>query len=226
MGEYVPTPGQAMNELPGMGGVFNVVNLHVYHYAGNNPVKYTDPDGREDTRGGLWNAINFDFGADYANFAYQNIKDGDYGWALINSLNALSEATYDLLGLYAVAHGIGLLATGVTKATVGLSSAAINTALQSEPRIHHAADHLIKARILPNWSRNTMELAKQLYTNILSNLSKVFDHVLKGGQEVKGYLSQISGKNVVVFIYKTGDFAGQIATSFVPTASEMANWGL
>ena len=32
--------------LPGMGGVFNTVNLHVYHYAGNNPVKYTDPDGR------------------------------------------------------------------------------------------------------------------------------------------------------------------------------------
>ena len=31
--------------LPGMGGVFNTVNLHVYHYAGNNPVKYTDPDG-------------------------------------------------------------------------------------------------------------------------------------------------------------------------------------
>ena len=33
--------------LPGMGGVFNVVNLHVYHYAGNNPVKYVDPDGRD-----------------------------------------------------------------------------------------------------------------------------------------------------------------------------------
>jgi hypothetical protein len=28
-----------------MGGVFNTVNLHLYHYAGNNPVKYTDPDG-------------------------------------------------------------------------------------------------------------------------------------------------------------------------------------
>jgi hypothetical protein len=29
-----------------MGGVFNTVNLHLYHYAGNNPVKYTDPDGK------------------------------------------------------------------------------------------------------------------------------------------------------------------------------------
>ena len=32
--------------LSGMGGVFNTVNLHLYHYAGNNPVKYVDPDGR------------------------------------------------------------------------------------------------------------------------------------------------------------------------------------
>ncbi|WP_253692037.1 MULTISPECIES: RHS repeat domain-containing protein [unclassified Treponema] len=35
------------DNLPGMGGVFNTVNLHVYHYAENNPVKYTDPDGKQ-----------------------------------------------------------------------------------------------------------------------------------------------------------------------------------
>jgi RHS repeat-associated protein len=54
MGEYIPEAPvddearKHNGNLPGMGGVFNYVNLHVYHYAGNNPVKYTDPDGRED----------------------------------------------------------------------------------------------------------------------------------------------------------------------------------
>ena len=52
LGEYIPKApiddeAKKHNEnLPGMGGVFNVVNLHLYHYAGNNPVKYEDPDGK------------------------------------------------------------------------------------------------------------------------------------------------------------------------------------
>jgi RHS repeat-associated protein len=51
MGEYLPVApvndeAKKRNQnLPGQGGVFNYVNLHAYHYAGNNPVKYVDPDG-------------------------------------------------------------------------------------------------------------------------------------------------------------------------------------
>jgi RHS repeat-associated protein len=52
VGDYVPSAPvddeakKRNGNLPGMGGVFNLVNLHVYHYAGNNPVKLVDPDGR------------------------------------------------------------------------------------------------------------------------------------------------------------------------------------
>jgi RHS repeat-associated protein len=66
LGEYVPSAPvseearKRNGSLPGMGGVFNYVNLHVYHYAGNNPVKYTDPDGKylSITNDTIYNAIN------------------------------------------------------------------------------------------------------------------------------------------------------------------------
>ena len=50
LGEYIPKAGKGTadeaGKLPGIGGAFNSVNLNLYHYAGNNPVKYTDPDGK------------------------------------------------------------------------------------------------------------------------------------------------------------------------------------
>ncbi len=44
-------------KLAGLGGVFNAVNMDVYHYAGNNPVKLVDPDGESALPGAFAGAI-------------------------------------------------------------------------------------------------------------------------------------------------------------------------
>jgi RHS repeat-associated protein len=77
LGDYIPgapvdDEARKRNQsLPGMGGVFNLVNLHLYHYAGNNPVKYVDPDGKwTDNEDGTFTAESGDtlwglYGADW-----------------------------------------------------------------------------------------------------------------------------------------------------------------
>jgi len=45
LASYLPAPGGDPAGLPGEGGVFNDLNLALYGYAGNNPVRYTDPSG-------------------------------------------------------------------------------------------------------------------------------------------------------------------------------------
>ncbi|MCI5138236.1 MAG: RHS repeat-associated core domain-containing protein [Candidatus Electrothrix sp. AR1] len=50
LGDYLPTGDKERDKnLPGMGGVFNSVNLNLFHYSRNNPVNYIDYDGNEDS---------------------------------------------------------------------------------------------------------------------------------------------------------------------------------
>ena len=44
--------------LPGMGGIYNTINMHAYAYTHNNPINLTDPDGRKPKDEDTARAIN------------------------------------------------------------------------------------------------------------------------------------------------------------------------
>jgi len=49
---YIPIPGNSKDaaehnkNLPGLGGVYNPINLNIYAYSSNSPIVYKDPDGK------------------------------------------------------------------------------------------------------------------------------------------------------------------------------------
>jgi hypothetical protein len=80
--------------------------------------------------------------------------------------------------------------------------------------------------IWPNWSKATGETFVELGTRIVESPTATFNHVLKGGQPVKGFLGQVERQNVAVLVFKEGPNAGKAATSIVPSAEHLAGWGI
>jgi hypothetical protein len=71
------------------------------------------------------------------------------------------------------------------------------------------ARHLTDAGILSNWSKATGQTFTDLGSRILENPTATFDHTLKGGQAVKGFLGQVEGQNNEHF---AGDHGVEAAT--------------
>ena len=129
LAEYIPGAGKSdeADKMPGMGGVFNSVNLSLFHYAGNNPVRYVDPDGRVD-----WDEIgneliteikrtfNGDFGIDFFVLSTQAYENGDYLRGFAYSLDGTAELIFDFFSLNKIAEGIEFLAKRAESSISGL----------------------------------------------------------------------------------------------------------
>ena len=109
--------------------------------------------------------------------------------------------------------------------TIGFAKGTGIVAFANKSRSQHAARHLTEAGILPNWNNSTFEKFKEIGVNIVENPLKSFDHKL-GQTAVRGFHGKVDGKDVVMFIYKEGKYATQVATSVVPTPQQVINWGL
>ena len=60
---------------------------------------------------------------------------------------------------------------------------------------------------------------------ILEKPTATFDHVLFT-HRARGFLGDINGTQVAVFVFKDGPYQGQLASSFVPSVNQLTNFGL
>ena len=119
LGEYIPKApideeAKKYNQnLPGMGGVFNHINGNLFAYAANNPVKYTDPDGKFADI--AWDLISLGLGV--KSFV-DNIKKGDVTGAIIDGAGIIADTAAAALPFIPGGAGTAIKAVRATKATV------------------------------------------------------------------------------------------------------------
>ena len=175
--------------LPGMGGVFNVVNLHLYHYAGNNPIKYEDPDGR---------CINFVIGPAVGFFTSVASEVGlrmasgqSFGDALNNTFSDKTSRA-----VIATSTAIGALTAGVSGAIV--TNAAKTATIQIAKRGAVSASKIIASNVAKTVAINTVSGA------VDAGLKDVASKAIKGKKQSISETLQTMGKGAAYAFVASG----------------------
>ena len=112
--------------------------------------------------------------------------------------------------------------------TKGMSKDAAESAFQGLNKGGgHALRHLVDEGLLANKGSPAAKLAafKNLTQPILEAPLKRFGWRV-GATPCEGYAGVVDGRNVVVFVARSGPYKGKVLTSVVPDAGQVAQWGL
>jgi len=207
--------------------VYNPQNLNRYSYALNNPYKYNDPSGNyfetiADIGFVLWDIVDI----------VKNPTNAD-NWVSLG-LDLVSTATPVVAGLgraYKIGKGLKaadkvidaerVIDKGID--TVRASDKAKDVArgvdeaekvVSDEKRLQHAYKHAGELELNhltgKSW-KSEKEAFKELNKEIISTPDITFTKTLRGKNDVIGYSKKISGKDIVVYVFRGGPNKGLIS---------------
>ena len=132
LGDYVSKTSK------GEGGIYNSINLNLYHYSNNNPVKYTDPDGKFAVVpmliGGAI-SVAVDYGFQVAG-NYMQGKRGSDAWTDVNVgeiAGAFVSGALTTVGIGAVTKVAGTATSAAVRKGIQVAGNAVVSAATSVP---------------------------------------------------------------------------------------------
>jgi len=187
---YLPIKGNVeLDNLPGMGGVYNSINLDLYCYVRGNPIVYLDPDGHVLKEFGEW-----------LNKAGADINKAITNSSVVKELHRTDTSAGRKL---AVAGGV----------SVGLTAASIGSALAAPKMIGALLTTLGKETVKQGIKKAAVSGAIQAGANVSSNVFVNHDTSL-GGNITTG-LAGFGVGAISSFFGTKGFFEKSVATMFI-----------
>ena len=175
----------------GCGGIYNSVNLNLYHYGNNNPLKYTDQDGRVATV--VIGAI----------IGFATSSATEIGGRMING-QSFSDAVKNTFTDKTSLAIIGT-STLIGAATSGVSGLAVNATAKS---VSTAASLGLKSGV-----QAVGEIAAKTVAGAVDAGAKdIVTHTIKGESESLGELAVTMGKGALSAALFSGVTQGAIAS--------------
>ncbi|RKN58113.1 hypothetical protein D7193_05830 [Micromonospora costi] len=168
----------------------------------------------------------------------QSIRTSAGTWVQIETVSERTEISQvhnlsiaDLQTYYVVAGDTPVLVHNAgCPPAIGFSADTVATAYQGmRGEGGHAMRRLV-GDIIPNTGSNEAkrQAFESLTSSILTNPQKTFDWTLggTGGIRNKGFIGEVNGKTVVLFVAKEGQYAGRVTSSKVVTPDDLKLWGI